>query len=149
MRLLAIALVFGVLTQGNASAQGLGWDEAAVKQHCETEWQGDFAMQAYCVDTSREGHANCVQLINTTDAARFEQPFSNCLTDWGIQWDMVAYCAGQQLEAFQSLPMKVSGLPSEIAGAITGKCSLEWRDDYSMIAYCAETQSKAWKQLNN
>lgn len=149
MRYLLIALIIAVSLQGYASAQLLEWDEGAVKQLCESEWQDDFSMQEYCVNTNKEGHADFMRFATTADMVRFDQPFSNCIREWGIQWEMVAYCAERQLESFESLPEKLSGLPSEIAEAIMSKCSQEWRDDYSMIAYCAETQSKAWKQLNN
>lgn len=149
MRVLIFAF-FGIAALASlSSAQSVEWDEASVKQYCADEWQGDFSMEAYCIDTNKQGHVNFIRLLEKSDLVIFERPFSNCQSEWGIQWDMVTYCANQQIDGYQSLDSKVHGLPADVGRQILDRCAGEWRDDFNMVSYCADRQSSAWKKLNN
>ena len=83
--------------------------DEGIRQLCEAEWEGDFAMQRYCIDLQTEGYASFTSSVAALDEdSPLQRSASRCLSDWSnddgtFDWSMVNYCFGLQEEAFLSL----------------------------------------------
>lgn len=137
-----------LLTVIYASAAIAGFDRDAAKTFCESEWENDFRMIAYCVNQQRKGAQELDRLRPDLDDAMLER-LAVCESEWRQDMQMQAYCLGQQMSAREALPAEFEGLPENVAGIIRDLCTADWGTDFRMLRYCTKQQAKAWKQLNN
>ena len=144
--LLCSVLFFSIGTTG--AAQGLDYDEPAVKAFCAEEWKEDFAMQKFCIDQIADGHRDFGSLVTSEQDDTMLKALDRCRREWGIQWNMVAFCGEQQVSARSKLPTILSGIPEDVSSTIRTKCESEWPADFAMTAFCAEQNVSGWRQIN-
>jgi hypothetical protein len=79
-----------------------------IAQRCETEWEGDFAMQVDC----RNEQAKSWQALQAAQTALKREPIwirieATCRNEWrdqfGYDYAMTEYCAAEQIEAAKAL----------------------------------------------
>ena len=142
-------LVWFFTLSASVVAGPVAWNEQDVKSHCESEWQNDFSMQAYCVKVNKAGFHGYSSLTADNIDGELKPSFIACEAEWGIQWDMVEYCATQQINGKSEIAQKLNGLPADVSSVIESQCRSEWGSDFSMVAYCAEQNATGWRDLNN
>ncbi|HWJ88511.1 MAG TPA: hypothetical protein VNS12_10605 [Pelagibacterium sp.] len=83
--------------------------DQGIRSLCEAEWEGDFAMQRYCIDLQTDGHNDFTASLDAlNDDSPLQRSAAKCQEDWSsadgtTDWSMVNYCFGLQEEAFLSL----------------------------------------------
>lgn len=78
-----------------------------IRADCAAEWDGDFAMQEYCVDRQVKAYNNLVPISRDEEDENLRRSLARCLDDWktanGYDWAMVEYCYDRQEQAYRRL----------------------------------------------
>ena len=141
-------LIVAALTALFATCALAEFDADAAKAFCETEWENDFQMVAFCVDQQRAGAETLDRLYPDLDDIMSER-LAVSEDEWGQDMKMRAFCLEQQISARAALPATSAELPEDIAGIIRDLCTADWGTDFQMLVFCTEQQVAAWRQLNN
>lgn len=129
-------------------ASVLGFDLAAVKQHCKSKWGSDFSMQAYCLNSQKAAGSTVDAYQKSMRADKVKKGiFDRCGDKWLADYEMVQYCIVEQEGALAALQLTPTGVPDNIIDTISQSCTAKWATDYEMIAYCRNEQITAWKSL--
>lgn len=144
MRIWIIAALLLPSTVGAAA-----YDRAAVRAHCEKEWDTDFEMVKYCVDNQEQAGAELDQLGSAfPTGTQGGDILKFCAAKWEDDLEMSHYCAKNQFDAAAWVASYApDDVPSDIRDVILQQCTAKWEQDFEMVQYCAKNQTEAWLDL--